>query len=544
MDADELQWVEEALDDFDWSVFGEPEEPRPDYDNSGALDIHLYSDHARVQKAAEFVSSEIGNTIGRAVTHAKVVLLNLYWTNHLSPDRWIGVSLRHDRNAIPFRYNPQRIEMYPLTKVLRGLIRHRYIVRRKGFYNRALKTGRCTRFKATDKLIDLLVGRFEFNVGLVKRHPDEETILLKDENKELVVYKETDDTPKLRKFLNEYNTFLLQTYIDIDYMGYVRVKKVRWTSPAYLERFPKQLNFNLAKRRMRRVFNEGSFIRGGRFYGGFWMEMPSQLRLRIILDCQKVVEADYSGIHIHLLYNKINIDYGATGEDPYAVPGYPVTTEYRNLFKKLLLAAVNAKGDNKRTGPTRAIMALQKDINYNPGDFPVVIPDLEAVIAAFQKHHKPIAKYLFTGRGLWLMYQDSKIAELVLREMYAHRVPVLPVHDSFICPKQDVKLLLVAMTRAYRRVAGRKLTVTPYTVNIKRPDEWDMTGGDPNLKDEDYYYDITMSKDQDLIDHFIRMEGDALYCDEEDGDGDTDTPTKIVTPHKLLISVPVEYVEA
>ena len=188
-------------------------------------------------------------------------------------------------------------------------------------------------------------------------------------------------------------------------------------------------------------------------------------------------------------------------------------------------------------------MALQEDINYNPGDFPTTVPDLEEVIAAFKKHHKPIAKYLFTGRGLWLMYQDSKIAELVLREMYAHRVPVLPVHDSFICPKQHVKLLQVAMIRAYRKVTGRKLTETPYTVNIKQPDEWDMTGGDPNLKDEDYYFDISISKDQDLIDHFIRMEGDALYSDEEDDDADTSTSTKIVTPHKLLISVPVEYIQ-
>lgn len=107
MDADELKLVEEALDDFDWSVFGEPEEPIPDYDNSGALDIHLYSDHASVQKAAEFVCSEIGYTSGRAVTHLKVVLLNLYWTHHLSPDRWIGVSLRHDKRITPKRYNPQ-----------------------------------------------------------------------------------------------------------------------------------------------------------------------------------------------------------------------------------------------------------------------------------------------------------------------------------------------------------------------------------------------------------------------------------------------------
>jgi hypothetical protein len=129
----------------------------------------------------------------------------------------------------------------------------------------------------------------------------------------------------------------------------------------------------------------------------------------------------------------------------------------------------------------------------------------------------------------------------VLWEMYEHRIPVLPVHDSFICPKQYSGLLQAAMTRAYRKVTGKKLTDTPYTVNIKDPDEWDMTCGNPDLTDEDYYFDITLSKDQDLVNHMIRMEGDALF----DGDGDTDdtiVEPKVVAPHKLLISVPVEYI--
>lgn len=382
--------VEGLIDDIEEGVFGQPEAPTPDYDNSGALDINLWSDHPCVKEAAQFLCSEIGYEIDRAAANMQVVLLNLYYTHHLSPDRWIGVSLRHDRNVIPVRYNPQRIEIHPLTKVLRGLIRKGHIIRQKGYYNRALKAGKCTRFKATGALIELLIGRFEFQVDMVKRHPKEETILLKDENKKLIAYKDTRRAEEMRAFLNEYNTFLQQTYIDLDYMGYVRVRKVVSIAAKYLERFPKQLHFNLGKKRMRRVFNEGSFLRGGRFYGAFWMEMPSKLRLRLILDRQKVIEADYSGIHIHLLYNKMGIDYGAKKEDPYGVPGYPVTVEYRNLFKKLLLAAVNAKKDELHSGKQKAILALQKSINFSPADFPSEIPNLEDIIKAFAKHHEPI----------------------------------------------------------------------------------------------------------------------------------------------------------
>ena len=541
MEEDELLAIQEALDNFDWSVFDALEEPKPDYTNSGGLDVNLYSANVKVADAAKYLCDEIGYTIDRAVDNMKVVLLNLYYTNHLSPDRWVGVSLKKTQTVIPFRYNPQRIALHPLKQVLLGLYLNKYIIRKKGFYNRALKTGRCTRLKATDKLIDLLTGRFELTIAMVGRHPNEESICLKNEKKKPTPYVDKRNTTDMRRFLNKYNTLLQQTYIDIDYKDYVHVKVLRNKSPEYLSQLPTHLNFNLSKKKMRRVFNNSSFLQGGRFYGGFWMEMPSQLRLRIILDKQKVIEADYSGIHIHLLYNKIGTDYGIKQEDPYAIPGYPATKEYRNLFKKLLLAAVNAMDDDRRTGETKAIMALQKSINFNPTDYPKVIPDLHKVINDFKVHHQPIAHFLFTGQGYWLMYQDSQIAEHVMKQMYEHQIPVLPVHDSFICPKQYSGALLSAMTLAYIKIARNKLTVTPYTVNIKDPDEWDMTNGNPELTDEDYYYDISQSKDDALIQHMVELEGNDLFDDEEDDDC-ISTPTKIVTPHTLLLVFPIKYI--
>lgn len=542
MDEDEQLAIQEVYEDFDWSVFAELEEPKPDYNNSGALDVHLYSTDHEVEEAARFFCNEIGYTLDRAITHMKVMLLNLYWTHHLCPDRWVGVSLSNNRYGIPTRYNPQRIEVHPLKQVLVGLIKGKYIIRKKGYFNITLKSGRCTRVKASDKLIDLLIDRFGFTVDMVGRHPNEEVIIRKDKKKKLDKYDDSPQTKRKRKFLNEYNTFLQQSYIDIDYIDYVHRKKLRNCSPEYLLQLPTQLNFDLTKRKMHRVFNNGSFTQGGRFYSSFWMEMPSQLRLRIILDRQKVIEADYSGIHIHLLYNKIGIDYGLKKEDPYKIPGYPETKEYRNLFKKLLLAAVNAKDDKKRTGETKAIMALQESINFNPGDYPDIIPDLRKVISDFKKYHSPIAEFLFTGEGYSLMYQDSQIAELVLKEMYKHRIPVLPVHDSFICPKQYCELLIRTMTKAYNKISGNKLTVTPYTVNIKKPDEWNMAENnpDPEIKDEDYYFDITLTKDQALVEHILQMDGDALFDDEIEDD-DTTTETKVIAPHVLYISVPIKY---
>lgn len=537
---EEYQALQLELEDFDWSVLDELDGPHPDYNNSGALDVHLYSEAKAVDDAAKFICNEIGYVSDRALTHMKVMLLNLFWVYHLCPDRWVGVSLNNNRYGIPFRYNPQRIELHPLKQVIAGLIRRKYLVRRKGFNATNPKNSRCTRMKATAKLIDMLVDMFGFTPDMVGRCMNEEVICLKNEKKEPVGYHENKKTPRMRRFLNEYNTFLQHTYIDVDYKDYVHVKKLRKTKSEYKAKLPTSLTFNLASRKMRRIFNNGSFTQGGRFYNAFWMEMPSQLRLRIILDFQKVIEADYSGIHIHLLYNKIGIDYGAKKRDPYAIPGYPETKEYRNLFKKLLLAAVNAKRKGTKTGETRAIMALRDSITKSEADYPAEIPDLHKVIADFKQYHWPIANFLFTGQGFNLMYKDSQIAELVMKTMYKHRIPVLPVHDSFICPKQHKDLLVDTMTLAYRSVTGSKLTMTPFTVNIKEPDEWDRTEGDPTLTDEDYYYDPTLCSDDTLIEHMLKLEGDALFDDEED---DTpDSAGQIVTPHRLIVRVPVQYV--
>lgn len=525
----------------EWDLLENIEEPEPDYDNSGPLDIHLYSEDTRVEKAARDLCSEIGYKLDRAITHMKVVLLNLYWANHLSPHRWVGYTRNNNRYGMDFRYNRQRVEVHPLIKVVDGLIGRDYIKQVGGKFTGIPDKGRCTRMQATGILIDLLLGKYGFTIDVVGRHPDEEVIFLKDikkNNKKLIWYEDTSDTSKMRKFLNQYNEFLQQTYIDIDYMGYVHKKQVKIKSPDHLSQLPKCLHFDLTKRKMRRIFNNRSFMQGGRFYGGFWMEMPSKMRLRLIIEMQKVVEADYSGIHIHLLYNQVGIDYGLTKQDPYDIPDYPSTPEYRNLFKKLLLATINAQDDEKSTGKQKAMKALQKDINFNRADYPAEIPKLSDLIDNFKNYHQPIAGYLCTGEGLKLMYQDSQIAEQVMKSMMDHKIPVLPVHDSFICPKQYSDVLTENMIEAYKNVTGKNISNTKYAVNIKEPDEWNRAIGNELFPDDNYYFNIGYTEDTDLIKHMVGREEDVYY---DELDEEYVRQGNNVKPHVLYVNVPIGY---
>src|SRR5665213_2823864 len=54
--------------------------------------------------------------------------------------------------------------------------------------------------------------------------------------------------------------------------------------------------------RLYRVFNNGSFKEGGRFYGGWWQGIPSRYRQYITIDGHTTWEYDYSYLHPAMLY--------------------------------------------------------------------------------------------------------------------------------------------------------------------------------------------------------------------------------------------------
>src|SRR3990167_7839224 len=62
-----------------------------------------------------------------------------------------------------------------------------------------------------------------------------------------------------------------------------------------------------------RIFNNGSFDEGGRFYADFQL-IPSELRKNLHIDNEQTAEFDYSAAHITMLYHKMRIDIK---QDPY-----------------------------------------------------------------------------------------------------------------------------------------------------------------------------------------------------------------------------------
>ena len=59
---------------------------------------------------------------------------------------------------------------------------------------------------------------------------------------------------------------------------------------------------DLTERMLVRIFSNGRFDYGGRFYRGWWQHVPSDLRKHITIDGKATNEYDYSQLNPHMIY--------------------------------------------------------------------------------------------------------------------------------------------------------------------------------------------------------------------------------------------------
>lgn len=169
---------------------------------------------------------------------------------------------------------------------------------------------------------------------------------------------------------------------------------------------------DLTKRHLYRIFHDDNLKTGGRFYGGWWQEIPDEYRPYIIIDGKRTIECDFSGLHPSILYAKEGLPIP---DDAYS----PVAGEHnRKTVKHCFNAMLNASSDMSQ--PPRGV-------NIKPTGY-----SWEDLKARIIKLHQPIAHHFFQGAGMWLMREDSELAEQVMLHFIKMDYPCLPVHDSFI----------------------------------------------------------------------------------------------------------------
>ena len=346
----------------------------------------------------------------RVKKHLDVLVLDLWVAANYYPSPWRMVSRNETDYRLETRYRRLYLKHALLLGVLDDLAKLGYIEEKRGFFDKQKGRGFQTRIRATQKLLELLAG---FDIAKIERDPEapeEEVIILRDSNKRPVDYVDNIYTDEMRNDLHIYNAFLRQSDINTDA---VDLRGVADPTAITVKRIFKGDNIN-----------EGS---GGRFYGGFWENMPKQDRLKLMLQDGPVVELDYVAIHPTIAYAFKGIPLT---EDPYLIDGCE-----RGDVKRAFLVLFNCKDQE------HALNTVRSEFH---------IKGASSLLSAIEQKHEAIKDSFYNpGFGMTLQNTDAWLAERIIKRMTESGIACLPIHDSFIVSEKYTAELREAMDEAF-----------------------------------------------------------------------------------------------
>ena len=261
--------------------------------------------------------------------------------------------------------------------------------------------------------------------------------------RELVEYDDTQQTNQMRQNLQFINDRIATKWIDLELSREESVDLVTQLAQRNKQHFKESPDdyrpLMLSKRSLYRVFNDAEFRTGGRFYGGWWQEIPSKFRDRITIDGKRTVQLDYSGLHPHILYHEKGLELK---DDPYQVNLIPSKNAddivgFRKFIKQCFNAMLNAEKPMQRA--PRGSQLSHWGVTW------------KQVVKAIRDRHPAIEGQFFTGVGLRLQRIDIDLCEAVILAMMKRstEIMVLPVHDSFIVHHGYKDELMAMMLGAY-----------------------------------------------------------------------------------------------
>lgn len=248
--------------------------------------------------------------------------------------------------------------------------------------------------------------------------------------------------------LQKINASLRRHWIDLD------ISEPVWegVKQGWIDKKGRFHTLQLNKRRLHRIYHDDDLQTGGRFYGGWWQEIPSELRKHIVIDGKQTVECDFSTMNPSILYAKAGLP---CPDDSYI----PIAgEEHRETIKDAFNAMLNAHPGMKSKPEKLDLSTI--DLGW---------PE---IVTRIQKFHAPIEKSFFSNAGMRLMYEDSQLAEEVMLRFADMGYPCLPVHDSFIVHHGLETELLDIMKDAFKARFGRDAGIKTTKV-VRQPNSDD-----------------------------------------------------------------------
>ena len=252
-------------------------------------------------------------------------------------------------------------------------------------------------------------------------------------------------------------------------------------------------HIDFSRKYLHRIFNNSSLNEGGRFYGGWWQNIPREYRKHIHIGHeggipQYAAEIDYSAIHPAIAYASagLRLDF-----DPYEVEPTSGTLNegtrgnVRKVAKMALNAMINAPS---RTSAARAItskLVLKRDreqVRTGEPFLPEGCPPVNELIGLLLMKNEPIADIMCTGYGTRLMNVEARIAEITMLKMIDEAgAVVLPLHDSFLVHRSYRHILDRNMRDSFFEETGQRCSVDLDPMEIDDQEPMVISGRESNL---------------------------------------------------------------
>ena len=364
----------------------------------------------------------------------RTIIIDLWKAAHSIPIRECLINKRSGYYSETRKYRDPLLTYKQTIAAFDGLLLLGQIeVTKEGYFDRSSLQGALTKFVAKDELLERLGEIDEYPAISIKPSPNGETIILRnviDGQRKQIEY---EDTPKTKQYRNNLKIVIqcfMRHWADLE----IKDDDVAKLASAVAKDDEKQ-PIDLSARTLVRIFSNGSFKEGGRFYRGWWQNVPSEYRKHITIDMKRTVEYDFSQLNPHMLYYAYNKELGS--EDAY---DRVLDGEHRNLVKAAFNAMVQA--DSPLRNCPRDIDPSIAEMSW--GEL------RDRIIAA----HKPIEHLFFDGIGNKMQFEDSCICEGVMLHFAAMDAPALPIHDSFIMHHGFGGELEEAMRREFHNRLG------------------------------------------------------------------------------------------
>lgn len=373
------------------------------------------------------------------LTCIKAIVLDLFRAKSAWPEHAVGLPAGRTfiSDARKSRYVPNFLSADGFLQALQGLEDARHITTTGQF-----KPPRAGRFSETRRyrLSEALFQRLQAAGGTIvdlDRNPSAEGIVLKDEAKQRSDYASVPFTEEASARLARINAVLSAHWYDLELSDAELAEKGVALGREELNAKPGDKEYraiDLTARTLHRVFNNGSWDQGGRFYGGWWQNMPKALRPYILIDGKRTIEIDYSGIHPAMLLAEAGCEIP---DDPYGRCLDGSTEEgLRDCVKRTFNALLNAS----------SVEGLQPINEFSEALTGRTWPEFKQFIVA---SYPEFSDKFGTGEGLRLQRKDSDLAEDIMLLCAERHYPCLPIHDSFIVHRGYDTEVIAAMQEIF-----------------------------------------------------------------------------------------------